>query len=953
MGSSVVPPELKIAQGKPESCGGCSLATLGKGFVPMEWDANSYRGLMLVGEGAGEMEARDGKPFRPFAASGSLLADAMRETNIRRSEVAIANCLSCHTPKDWLIGAPWEHQSLGQCTSVHLADYIRQAKPRAILALGGVAFTQLTQRAKGKWGALEAARGYVVPGAGVATGIPVVGTWHPSFIRRGSAHLTPHLVRDLRKAWLVSQGKLVDGVHFSLNPSELKLRYQVSPTVAEAWAYYRALDPTLPISFDIETPYSTRSDEETRTSFTDRDIKLFQCTQRRGEGIALPYREEFIDVIRAIMATPNTKFGFNNWQFDDPVLENNDITINGEIDDAMVMFRFEYSDLPANLQTAAQWCGFTHPWKHKADDDLATYGVTDVDASLCVYQTMKGLLDREGRWESYRRYFRDVWPILRDMSRRGVPISEPHRLQLKELIRTEDIRNTEEIQSIVPPEVLTTKQTKGLKNPPILECECGERTRIDHLCSWGIEEGEEPYLRPYVELAEENGLVRREFVVGESEKCRCTKKLRAVCPDCVGSGVIPVGTVEMRWAAPKEFNPNSSHQVKKYMKYKRHPVPKHSKRTDAVTVEASDTTEVKELERLFAKTKDKIYPLLIEKRQLTKIDSTYADGWRPSKDGRLHTTFTFQTATWQTTSRAPNIQNGIKRGRTPFQTALADGFNSMIRADEGYKLLNFDFKSFHVLTTGLCARSRQYMRLARLDMHSFVASEFLRNGGQSTLKSADEMFVMADQDLSEYLSWFKKDEKRKYVRDKQSKPSILGIGFGLGVRKLFDMNREHFNSQAEVQTLRNTLERLFPEVFRWQKEIRRQAAEDKYLVSKFGAIRRFNDIERWSRKDQKMIPGDQAEQAVAFLPANHAFGHLRWTFLNIRAKGLDERFGLFNSIHDSAQTHTKDELVEECQVEMCREMSRPSEVLIDKDLAPDGLSVEVDYAVGESMKELK
>ena len=231
-------------------------------------------------------------------------------------------------------------------------------------------------------------------GSGAAEGIPVIPTYHPAFLRRGAAHLTPLLQRDLRRGFLLATGKLVEGRHFATQLSDLSLKYQTSPTIDEAWAFAESIDPELPLAFDIETPLSTRSDEDERTSFTDRDIKLFQCTQSRGMGIAIPFRDEFIDVVRRIVATAHTRIGFNNWNFDDPVLAANGIDV-GVTEDAMVMFGMFWSDLPKNLQAAAQLCGFLFPWKALGETDLAFYGCADVDATLCVYEHMVKVLEGE------------------------------------------------------------------------------------------------------------------------------------------------------------------------------------------------------------------------------------------------------------------------------------------------------------------------------------------------------------------------------------------------------------------------------------------------------------------------------------------------------------------------------------------------------------------------------
>jgi uracil-DNA glycosylase family 4 len=374
-------------------CEGCALQKIGTGFTAVEIGARyETTRLLLVGEASGEAEARESLPFRPYAQSGSLLSDALREVNISRSEVSITNVIRCRPPKDYLEGAPYQYAATQHCISSYLEGVIRDLQPRAILALGGTAYRALCSAPRGRYGTLDYARGYVVRGGGAAAGIPVIATYHPAFLRRGAAHLTPLLQRDLRRAFLLATGKLVEGRHYELDPGAAGLAYQTAPSLAEAWDYAQNVDPALPLAFDIETPLSTRSDEDERTSFTDRDIKLIQFTQRRGQGIALPWRDEYIEAAKKILAHP-LKVGFNNFAFDNPVLLANGVDV-GVTDDAMVEFGFYQPDLPRNLQAAAQFCGFPFPWKHLNDSDLEFYGCCDVDATLCVHQTLMTIFER-------------------------------------------------------------------------------------------------------------------------------------------------------------------------------------------------------------------------------------------------------------------------------------------------------------------------------------------------------------------------------------------------------------------------------------------------------------------------------------------------------------------------------------------------------------------------------
>jgi hypothetical protein len=171
------------------------------------------------------------------------------------------------------------------------------------------------------------------------------------------------------------------------------LSYQLCPSVGEAWGFAESVREELKLSYDLETPMSTRSDEDERV-FTNRDIKLIQFTQRRGEGIALPWRDEYVDVAREVFKRCPRKVGYNNWNYDDMVLAANGVEV-GETDDAMVKFGTFWSDLPKNLQAAAQMAGFPTPWKHLAETDLELYGCFDTDAALCVDDYMDKVLEGE------------------------------------------------------------------------------------------------------------------------------------------------------------------------------------------------------------------------------------------------------------------------------------------------------------------------------------------------------------------------------------------------------------------------------------------------------------------------------------------------------------------------------------------------------------------------------
>lgn len=394
-----------------------------------------------------------------------------------------------------------------------------------------------------------------------------------------------------------------------------------------------------------------------------------------------------------------------------------------------------------------------------------------------------------------------------------------------------------------------------------------------------------------------------------------------------------------RWCRVYDFNPNSSQQLLAYMDAKGHKRPKSRKNEDAEG-NAKDTTEKKELVRLAARHGDPFYLKVIEFRELSKARGTYVDGFKPGADGCVHTTFTFDTGTGQLSSRNPNVQNFPKHGR------LAKSLRKMIAAPDGHVLVELDYRAFHVLTTGFEAESANWMRLARLDMHSFVAGCFLRLWGAEVLREADGA-------LLERFAWLKGDSERKRIRDKQAKPSILGIGFGMGYRRLYFENMESFAGEREAKGFHDLLRALFPEVFAWQKRIQRKAHEDCILRSRFGHARRFYEVFRWDAKKGDWAPGDQAEEAVAFLPANHAHGHLRAVMKDLAAAaGMDEKYGMCDQIHDALIFCPRAEDSERCVADVARVMMAPSRILIHPTLAPGGLSCEVEASWGPNWRDM-
>ena len=417
----------------------------------------------------------------------------------------------------------------------------------------------------------------------------------------------------------------------------------------------------------------------------------------------------------------------------------------------------------------------------------------------------------------------------------------------------------------------------------------------------------------------------------KTDMVRLTAEMQALVPD-------ECKVLKVYKKKPSVFLPwkPSNKALIKYMRFRGHTVPINLK-TD------KETSSAIELKRLAKSTGDALYKKVLEYRKAQTVLSNHIENWRPGSDGRVHSTFYYDPATGQLSSRRPNVQNAPKHD-DPEIGGYAKVFRGMIKAEPGHTIIEFDFKSFHAQTLAFEAADPDYLRLAKLDIHSYLAAHLIHE------PRASVCLGWPDDELGTYLAWIKKNHK--FIRDKKAKPTILGYGFGLGARKLWDMNKESFTGPKDAQKTIDMLNAAFPITAKFRTDIRQKAHDQGFLVSRFGYIRYFWEVFRWN--GEAMVPGgDDSEAAIAFLPANSAFGQIKDVILRLDGLGYLHKYKFINTIHDSLLMECPNNLVEECIKNVKVEMERPSTVLIDPVVAPNGLSVEVDISMGPDWANMK
>ena len=156
---------LETVRAELGECTRCPLHETRHNIVFGEGDPNAR--LMFVGEGPGADEDKTGKPF--VGKAGKLLTKMIRAMGLDRSNVYIANVVKCRPPRN-RDPKPVEIET---CLPF-LEGQIKAITPDVIVALGRIAAGTLLCSTAQLWKLRSTFHDH--------EGIPVVVTYHPSFL---------------------------------------------------------------------------------------------------------------------------------------------------------------------------------------------------------------------------------------------------------------------------------------------------------------------------------------------------------------------------------------------------------------------------------------------------------------------------------------------------------------------------------------------------------------------------------------------------------------------------------------------------------------------------------------------------------------------------------------------------------------------------------------------------
>lgn len=378
------------------------------------------------------------------------------------------------------------------------------------------------------------------------------------------------------------------------------------------------------------------------------------------------------------------------------------------------------------------------------------------------------------------------------------------------------------------------------------------------------------------------------------------------------------------WGVAEDFAPTSPVQVLDYLKYRGYKIPKHRQsKKETSNKEALEFLEVRNPD-------DPLLKMIVHSRHLSKAQG-YLGESIIGRDGRVHATFTFVPKTGRLSSKAPNLMN-LPQGRgAEVMARAADAIRGSFLPDPGYVFMEFDWKAIEALLVGYFAQDPDYMRVARLGVHAYVASHGIGQPADLSLPDAD---------LIRYFEEIKESYPDAYAMYKKANHSG---NYGQGINNLA---KDLGVTPARAREIREIINRASPRVAAWKAATIRRAHSDGKLVNPFGYVQVFfaalqkNDFGEWEW-------GREANEVLAFLPQSTGAGMLRKSLLQVDALPSHQQvFDLLIPTHDSITIQVREAHLDEVGHQICEIMEQPWAEL-------DGLRVEVDAKWGHNLRTMK
>lgn len=680
-----------------------------------------------------------------------------------------------------------------------------------------------------------------------------------SMLKRHPPRFHGTFMRDLHHAVAVAR----DG--FSRMPT----RYLLDPPpevfagFADEYFAALALDPLLGLSWDIETYYKMKTGneddfEESEGSFVEPGTILrISFSFIEGYAVSVPWTSSYRPTIARLLASRGWHYGWNGRTFDVPVVTADGMTVGGPFLDGMDAYHMIQSDLPKGLEWVSAEATDVLPWKHLAAAEPAQYSCIDADVGLRNVNYCIRELKKQGQWTLFLNHVVRLMPVLDRAGKHGNKVDRVKRDEIRSKLITMRDELVTEVQQFVPRSLFPRTEFK--RQPEELHPEYATALTPDPPAPVALPAWDIIWVREDVKVCTACGLEasnKTEHYKGSKEphpdKPGKLRQVKNACKLAGGSQTLRPGWVP-RFLRLEPFNPNSSDQLKAYMRHFGHPIGRDKR--DA-SKETADATHLKKLHKLHG-VKFPLYGKTLVVHKVSKTIGTYTP--EPDADDLIHTQYVNSTATWRLGSRkvphGTQIQNWGKRkdevpSSNPEEKAalkLAGEARKQIVPRKGHRLVQIDSSAVEAVMQGHYMNDVDYMNLASKSIHAWLSCKAL--GLEFTPENVDLV-----------------KEKHAGLYSKMKVVNYL-TNFGGGPKLMTDTYPEDFPTKKDAEDTQEMLYKLLPSLREYHHAVRWEAHTKTFLVTPWGYRHWYYDV--FKRKpDGSTAFAKDSKRAVAFKPQN-------------------------------------------------------------------------------------
>lgn len=680
--------------------------------------------------------------------------------------------------------------------------------------------------------------------------------------------------------------------NFLLDPTPIRFGEWADSFFAAA-----AANSDLILYWDIETNYKMQEDDESEYEEEKRreDDRIIRISFHfaGGQAVSVPYLPEYYATITRLLAYTGFHGGWNFVAFDRPLVERNGHPVGGIMLDFMDGWHLIETDLDRGIEFVSGFAdGRILPWKQLSAVEPAKYSA--IDSYVCeingAYIIRK--LKERGLYDRFLKEMSNIRTLAKCGERGSMVDDEFRKMKLVEF-EGMYLERIIKAQDLVHERFLRRKMYVRLPKGAVMAADGGdwhphamkksvkvcshcekERVSIKHKCPVSPEWQKKDKVIDIVAFYRKPDISG--YTLPEMEK----------------------------YLSQNGFNPASSHQMKAYMRFHKHPVGTNHKTKQ-------DSADTKHLQTLIVPygAKHPIYAHTLDIKKLQKALS-YCYGLEPDANGMCHTTYVNSPSTWRLGSRNVNVQQLGKRASNKY----AKEMRKAIIPRPGHVLVQADSSAIEQVFVGKYMEDPSYIRLARMGVHAHLSCKWMKI--ESTPENRRKV---------------KDNHKDIYERIKNN---VHGISFGMGPWLMAKDYPDLFPTVKDAQVIQDFIFREVPGLKNWQHMIRVNAQKTAYVDNAWGLRHYFYDVFTYQHDDDgnlimddeglpKIKKGKDHNRAIAFKPQSSAAMFMRDNIYLMSQSKWAQYMPAVVSIHDGYTLDVPMEMAKEAADYLTQLLCRP------------------------------